>query len=300
MAWTDSETSGVVATFCLPNTVFVANYSNQVLVITYPRLRSEFKDQLRPNGSTYLRYHCTSGQSARHAIQFGKGRLATGWSRTDNKLGVYMSDSAAGALFYAHGDSANIATLLLLEGSYEGTNVGKTKSSIKTNRCWTQADAHSIVAAFVFRHSEKKQGPVIGTIHPAGMADHKDQVARWPQWYTEYCKEALGVDQDWKFLGLNKLALAPAVVELAPITIFDPEKATFLRARTGKLIHAGKDELPGSVFSALCSLSLIRPVVVQGYEAAKRTGCPLCSCCFSRMPSSAQKQAKTILPLQPV
>ena len=149
----------------------------------------------------YTRYHCTGFRTLADisaAKKPFKHRLLPGWSFSANKPGIYISESATGALTYYYGspNDHQLAALLILRTDTAGAKVGKTSSN-KVIR--PSNDTHEVVGAIVFKANKFPtcDPPTVGeTVHPIVQLPNIDLD------YRNYVLKVFGCDDNGIFRGL--------------------------------------------------------------------------------------------------
>ena len=255
--------------------------------MSFPNQTAEFKEVSK--GTLFVRYHACAVEALVSAVTAGRNRFAAGWGRTANAFGVYVADQPEGATMYAHSKDAGLAVVAVVLSSYEGRNVGKTKGVNKTNRCLTSPVDHVISGAIVFAWNKEpnNEQPEIGSSYPLGATEQEslDLTAKWPQWYSTYVKQALGLDKFWKFTEASK---STTLVTKAPQVVpHDLAKAVWAKPRSGKLIHLIERQGP-EWSSSWCGVNLNGPYIGTGFKSAKETGRSMCKHCIRRSPQAFQ------------
>ena len=267
--------------------VFNANFGQKCLVISFPKQVEEFKAEHK--SKLFLRYHACAVEAIVSAAVSGRNRMAAGWARTAGAFGVYVADQPEGAAFYAHCRESGLAAVAVVLSAFEGKNVGKNKGVNKTNRCLTSPFDHVVAGAIVFAWAKDPQTeqPEEGAQYPLDATEQEAQelTSNWPQWYSTYVRQALGLDKFWKFTASpviqKKATKAPQVVP------YDLETVLWAQPKSGRLIHL--IERKGTEWSSSwCGVNLSAPYMDKGFQSAKATGRNMCKHCIRRTPQRFQ------------
>jgi hypothetical protein len=180
--------------------VLVARYGHKCLIVAMPQQAQEFRTV--SGDEKFVRYHACSFEAWANALSKGNHKLAAGWSTTAKTFGLYVSDTAEGALFYSHAKASGLCALSVLFSKYAGKNVGKSGS--KTNRCLRYPFDHVIVGTILFpsKGTLKTEQPHAGDQYPMHFTteEAKKLTSSWPAAYLQYVQESFGLDDDLRFL----------------------------------------------------------------------------------------------------
>ena len=167
--------------------------------------------------------------------------------------------------------------------------MGKTKGVNKTNRCLTSPVDHVIAGAIVFVWSKdpETEQPDDGTPYPLGASEQEsnDLTSKWPQWYSTYVRQALGLNKFWKFTASPS---NPQRKTKAPLVVpHNLSNVLWAKPRSGKLIHLIERQGP-EWSSSWCGVNLSAPYIGTGVISAKETNRNMCMHCIRRSPQAFQ------------
>ena len=152
-----------------------------------------------PSENRFIRYHATNfrvaEQIANARVPF-KGKILCGFNASKGRHkkamhGVYISDTAEGALAYIHGSKSleGLAALLIVEGNAEGTPIARAGS----NRVWTTDMLnHDLLGMIVFKslNGPQTEGIKPSNQHSSFVSIHCDDN------YRDYCRQAFNLNRE--------------------------------------------------------------------------------------------------------
>ena len=158
----------------------------------------------------FIRYHCTNmwaAQSILHAEVPFKNKVLVGFAMTQKLVGVYVSETAAGALYYAHGSKSlrGLCALLILQSVNSGE-----KLSSKNNRVLKSMwqDGHAVVGAIFFRsfNPPLTNQPELGKVWHSLKYASDEQIRACGERYRQHCFHAFGCDDKGLYVFETKSA----------------------------------------------------------------------------------------------